>query len=167
MSMPPPDPSGARPPATGDYSFATLEKHVGRVFGPSAPMLVDQGRIDLFARATDDHQWIHTDPARAAREGPFGGTIAHGYLTLSLIAASVEALGVIPADAGAVINYGLEKVRFLAPVPAGAMLVGQFTLAAVEGRGPGRKLLRLDGALTCEGAEKPALTGQFLALVLG
>lgn len=149
------------------YTFATLESHVGHVFGPTEFMPVTQARINLFADATNDHQWIHVDEARAAQESPFGGTIAHGFLTLSLVAGAMESAAVIPADVKAVFNYGVENVRFLAPVPAGASIRARFTLASVEARGDGRKLARFSGVVEIEGAEKPALVGTFLALVVG
>jgi acyl dehydratase len=99
-------------------SFDELREAAGREVGPSEWMLIDQGRIDGFADAIDDHQWIHVDPARAA-DGPFGGTIAHGYLTLAAAATSLGDLLDV-AGASRVINYGLDRVRFPAPVPAGA-----------------------------------------------
>ncbi len=142
----------------------TLEAKIGQEFGPSQPVLVGQDRIGKFADATDDHQWIHTDPERA-RRSPFGGTIAHGFLTLSLLASAVQNAGVIPADAKAVLNYGLEKVRFLAPVPSGASVSARFTLVSAEPKGPGRKLIHLRAALTVEGADQPAVVAELLALV--
>ena len=102
------------------YSMATLAEFTGREIGMSGWHVVDQRRIDEFADCTGDRQWIHVDVERAERESPYGGTIAHGYLTLSLAASlSIEA-GVIPPDAAAALNYGLDKVRFVAPVKAGS-----------------------------------------------
>ena len=104
--------------------------NVGDEFGPSSWIVVDQGRITAFADATGDHQWIHVDPERAA-QGPFGQTIGHGYLTLSLVPAmSYE---VLPRqDGGMGINYGLNKVRFPAPVPSGSKVRGTFRVESVE-----------------------------------
>jgi len=149
------------------YSFATLEQHVGHDFGTSAPIEVTQARIDQFAEATGDHQWIHVDVPRARAHSPFGTTIAHGFLTLSLVASAIEELAIVPADASAVFNYGVENLRFLAPVPAGARVRVHCLLDSVEVRDAGRKLLRISGRVDVEGGEKPALVGGFLALVLG
>jgi acyl dehydratase len=104
--------------------------NVGEEFGPSSWIVVDQERITAFADATGDHQWIHVDPERAA-QGPFGQTIGHGYLTLSLVPAmSYE---VLPRqDGGMGINYGLNKVRFPAPVPSGSKVRGTFRVERVE-----------------------------------
>jgi acyl dehydratase len=96
--------------------MATTAQFIGHEFGASDWVAVDQDRINQFAACTGDRQWIHVDVARATRESPFGGPIAHGYLTLSLVAATVMELGVIPEDAATGLNYGLDKVRFIAPV---------------------------------------------------
>ena len=103
------------------YTLATVSEFVGRGLGVSNWVTVDQDRIDRFAACTGDDQWIHVDVERARRESPFGGTIAHGYLTLSLLATTLREMGVIPPDAASGLNYGLDKVRFIAPVVAGAM----------------------------------------------
>ena len=102
------------------YSMATARSFVGRELGISSWIVVDQTRIDQFATCTGDRQWIHIDAERCAQESPFGGPIAHGYLTLSLLAAMLMEIGVIPPDASTGLNYGLDKVRFLAPVKVGA-----------------------------------------------
>ena len=108
--------------APDNYRTATLPSNVGHVFGVSSPVCVDQPRIDQFARCTGDDQWIHVDAARARNESPFGTTIAHGLLVLALIPVAQYELGVYPPDARSVLNYGIDKARFLAPVPAGASL---------------------------------------------
>jgi acyl dehydratase len=113
--------------APENHRVETLADHVGHDFGVSTPIVLDQPRIDHFAQCTGDDQWIHVDVERARDSGPFGGTIAHGLLTLSLIPAVQYELGVYPADAGNVLNYGFEKVRFLAPVPAGKAIVTRVT----------------------------------------
>ena len=154
-------------PAPAGYSTATLRDFVGHDFGASAPVTVGQARIDGFAEVTGDHQWIHVDVERARAESPFGGPVAHGFLTLSLLAAAVTEAGVVPADAKGVINYGLDKIRFLAPVPAGAAVACGFRLAGVEDKGDGRQLLRLEAEARVEGADKPAIVGEVLALVVG
>ena len=103
-----------------DLTLAGLNERVGGELGVSDWVTIDQGRIDAFASCTGDRQWIHVDEERAKRESPFRGTVAHGYLTLSMIAPLAMQVGVIPKDAAAGLNYGIDKVRFLAPVPAGA-----------------------------------------------
>ena len=154
-------------PAPAGYSTATLRDFVGHDFGASAPVTVGQPRIDGFAEVTGDHQWIHVDVERARAESPFGGPVAHGFLTLSLLATAILEAGIVPADAKGVINYGLDKVRFLTPVPAGAQVACGFRLAEVEDKGAGRQLLRLEAAARVEGADKPAIVGEVLALVVG
>ena len=115
--------------ALAQYCMATAPQFVGRELGASDWVAVDQDRIDRFAACTGDRQWIHVDVERARRESPFGGPIAHGYLSLSLVAAMVMELGVIPPDAATGLNYGLDKVRFIAPVKAGARVRMRANLA--------------------------------------
>lgn len=147
------------------YSLANMAEHIGRTFGPSAPRLIDQPKIQMFADATGDQQWIHTDVERAKRESPFGGPIAHGYLTLSLIAADQIGLGVYPADAAGVMNYGLNKVRFLSPVPEGAEVTLSSTLLEVEEKPNGRWLLRVNNEINLVGSGKPAVIAETLGMV--
>jgi acyl dehydratase len=130
---------------------------VGRDLGTSAWLDVDQRRIDTFADATDDHQWIHVDPARAAA-GPFGATIAHGYLTLALlIPLWSELLDV--REVTTKVNYGLGKVRFPAPVPAGSKVRLRATLAAVDPI-PGGAQLTVDAVIERDGSAKPVCIAQ-------
>src|SRR5579862_3621033 len=103
-----------------NLTLAELGERVGHELGLSDRVTIDQPRIDTFASCTGDRQWIHVDVERARRESPFRGPIAHGYLTLSLVAAMIMELGVIPPDAATGLNYGLNKVRFIAPVKAGS-----------------------------------------------
>ncbi len=149
-----------------NYSFHTLENFIGHDFGLCAPIVVDQDRINRFADTTNDHQWIHVDVERAAKESPTGTTIAHGFLTLSLVAGSIDTSGILPPDAKAVFNYGMEKVRFLAPVPAGSTVRARFVLKAVEAKGPTQKLMVVSGSMEIDGQEKPALVGEFMAYVM-
>jgi acyl dehydratase len=110
---------------------ARLRELIGQEVGVSEWVEVSQGRIERFAEATEDRQWIHTDPERAARESPFRGTIAHGFLTLSLL----SEMGRTAVAVGGVrmgLNYGLNRVRFVSPVPAGSRVRGRFTLAEAE-----------------------------------
>jgi acyl dehydratase len=135
----------------------------GTRFGPSAWLTVDQQRVDAFARATGDDQWIHTDPARAA-DGPFGTTIAHGFLTLSLLSPFFDEL-VELEDAALTINYGLDRVRFPAPVPVGSRIRGTLVVESVA---------QIDGGIQAvfaatverEGSEKPACVATLVFRVL-
>jgi len=148
------------------YSMNTLDEFVGRELGVSEWVVVDQARIDAFAACTGDQQWIHVDVERARRESPFGGTIAHGYLTLSLLASLGMDLGLIPPDAAAGLNYGLDKVRFITPVKAGARVRSRVTLVAVENKGGGRVMIKTANVLEIEGEEKPALLAETLAMLV-
>ena len=116
---------------------------------------------------TDGLDVVHVDVAHAKRESPFGGPIAHGYLTLSLVAAMVMELGVIPPDAATGLNYGLDKVRFIAPVKAGVRVRTRATLLAAEAQSGGRVLLKLSCTLEIEGEAKPALVAELLCLLIG
>ena len=149
------------------YSMATAAQFVGRELGASDWVAVDQDRIDRFADCTDDRQWIHVDVERARRESPFGGPIAHGYLSLALVAAMVMELGVIPPDAATGLNYGLDKVRFVAPVKAGARVRTRASLLAAAAQGGGRTLLKLNCTLEIEGEAKPALVAEMLCMLIG
>jgi acyl dehydratase len=124
---------------------------VGDVYGPSSWVEVPQERIDAFADATGDHQWIHVDPARA-KDGPFGSTIAHGYLTLSLLpAASYE---VVPRQGGMAINYGLNRVRFPAPVPVGSRVRATFEVVEFDEQHWGGQVT-MKATVEREGGDKP------------
>lgn len=153
-------------PMPENFSVSTLADFIGHDFGSFEPMMVDQSRINGFADVTGDHQWIHVDEEKA-KASPFGGTIAHGFLTLSLVAAAAGSAGVVPPDAKAFLNYGLDKARFLSPVPSGSSVVVNFKLAGVEDKGPGNQLMKLDATLSIEGAEKPAVIAEVLALIIG
>jgi acyl dehydratase len=149
------------------YSMATAPQFVGRELGASDWVAVDQDRIDAFAACTGDRQWIHVDVERARRESPFGATIAHGYLTLSLVAALVMKLGVIPPDAATGLNYGLDKVRFIAPVKAGQRVRLRASLLAADAQSGSRMLLKLACTLELEGDAKPALVAETLCMLIG
>ncbi|MFS2219061.1 MaoC family dehydratase [Massilia cellulosiltytica] len=133
---------------------------VGTELGRSRWFEIGQDRIATFADATDDHQWIHIDPERAARESPFGGTVAHGFLTLSLLP-SMLADVLVMVDAKLVVNYGLNKVRFPAPVPAGSRVRAAIVLAALEDD-HGSSQLTLDVTVEREGGTKPVCVAEFL-----
>ena len=149
-----------------NYRVDTLGDFVGRELGVSDWVVVDQARIDAFAACTGDRQWIHVDVERAERESPFGGTIAHGYLSLSLLASLAIEIGIVPKDASAGLNYGLDKVRFMTPVKAGARVRSRVTLASVENKGGGRILINTTNTLEIEGEDKPALIAQTLAMLI-
>lgn len=132
---------------------AALLAAVGESFGPTEWVAIEQDRIDLFAKATDDHQWIHIDPERA-KDGPFGGTIAHGYLTMSLVNRFLpELIEVRGVSMG--VNVGTDNLRFLSPVRAGSRIRGKGELVrAEEAKGGVQAVIRV--AVEIEGAEKPA-----------
>lgn len=148
--------------------MSLLEQYTSRI-GQSVTsdwLLVDQARVNQFADVTLDHQFIHVDPERAAKETPFGGPIAHGFLTLSLL--SHFAAAALPAfpDKAIGINYGFDKVRFLSPVRVGSRIRGKFTLAKAEERKPGQIQLTQDCSVEIEGSSTPALAAQWLSLVV-
>lgn len=147
------------------YSIQTVHQFVGRELGVSSWVTIDQRRIDKFAGCTNDNQWIHVDVERARRESPFGGTIAHGYLTLSMLSPLQNEVGVIPDDAGQAVNYGLDRVRFMTPVKADARIRMRVTLLSAEDRGDGRVLLKTENTFEIEGEDKPALVAESLAFL--
>jgi acyl dehydratase len=141
---------------------SVLEDLVGVELGPTSWFDVTQERIDAFAAATDDAQWIHTDAERAAA-GPFGSTIAHGFLTLSLCVPMLYE--VLPATDGMVVNYGANKVRFPAPVPAGSRIRGRFKVVGVEDVPLGVRVT-IVGTVECEGADKPVCVAELVTLAV-
>ena len=149
-----------------DLTMANIKDRVGSEVGVSRWLVVDQDRINCFAECTEDRQWIHVDVERAKRESPFKQPIAHGYLTLSLVGLLSLDVGVVPSDAGAGFNYGLEKVRFLAPVPAGARVRLRVSLDGVEEKSDGQLLIRTKNVLEIENSDKPALIADALALLV-
>ena len=139
--------------------LADLQTLVGEPLGSSDWITVEQSRIDRFAGATGDHQWIHIDPVRAA-QGPFGSTIAHGFLTLSLLPAFFETAFDV-ADGRMGVNYGLNRVRFTAPVPVGSRLRAHFKLLAYE-RIDGGAQLTVEASIEREGSAKPVCVAESL-----
>src|SRR5438874_12803108 len=147
--------------------LATLDEirsRIGEEIGVSSWLSVDQDRIDAFAEATEDRQFIHVDRAAAAQT-PFGGTIAHGFLTLSLLSRMGAEAMLLPEGMRMAVNYGLDRVRFLAPVKSGKRVRGRFTLDSVEEKAPGQLLMRHTVTVEIEGEDKPALTAQWLTLL--
>ncbi|AYE87818.1 Nodulation protein N [Sulfitobacter sp. D7] len=144
---------------------AEMEAAVGCELGVSPWFMMDQARIDAFADVTEDHQFIHVDPVRAA-ETDFGGTVAHGMLTLSMM--SGMAYGALPVMTGAKasINYGFDSVRFVAAVHSGKRIRGRFTLAEAQTRGRGNLMTRFAATVEIEGAERPAVKADWLVLYM-
>jgi acyl dehydratase len=143
-----------------------LQSRIGTSFPPSEWVTIDQPLIDAFAAATGDHQWIHVDPERAAA-GPFGGTIAHGYLTLSLLPRLSGDSWAADLGLHAKLNYGLDRVRFLTPVRAGVRIRNRARLISAEPRGEGRTLVAFENTIEIEGEAKPALIAHALVLAFG
>jgi acyl dehydratase len=138
----------------------TLKDHVGRELGVSDWLEITQDRINQFADATGDHQWIHVDPARAAADSPFKTTIAHGFLTLSLISQLLRSALSFEGTRMA-INYGLNRVRFVSPVPSGSRVRGRFTLAGVEDAGGAIQAV-WQATIERDGAEKPVCVAEWV-----
>ena len=148
------------------YSMATIGEFVGHELGVSGWIVINQVRIDQFAECTGDHQWIHVDVKRAAAESPFGGTIAHGFLCLSLVAVTQIEVGILPVDASQALNYGLDRVRFMAPVKAGARVRNRIEVLSAEAKGPGQVLVKTRNTFEIEGEDKPALIAEVLAMII-
>ncbi len=145
---------------------ADLDGLIGSEIGVSGWVMIDQARIDAFAEVTGDHQWIHVDAQRAERESTFGGTIAHGLLTLSLLPTMREDVGVFPTDLKQVVNYGYDRIRFIAPVPAGSRVRTRVGISRVDRRADGHILLTTRNTVEIEGKEKPALIADALSLLV-
>jgi acyl dehydratase len=145
-------------------SLDEIRSRIGEEVGVSAWLTVDQARIDAFADATEDHQFIHVDPAAAAAAG-FGGTIAHGFLSLSLLSRMAAEAMLLPDGLKMALNYGFDRIRFLAPIRSGKRVRGRFTLDSAEEKAPGQILLRHTVTVEIEGEDKPALTAVWLGLM--
>jgi acyl dehydratase len=138
---------------------------VGNEVGVSSWHLIDQKRIDVYADVIEDLQFIHIDPERAARETPYGTTVAHGFLTMSLL--SIMSYEVMPVVEGTTmsVNYGFDRLRFLSPVRAGSRVRGRFTLTEARLRKPNELLSRSSVTVEIDGEEKPALAADWLGLI--
>ena len=141
-----------------------IRARIGEEVGVSGWLTIDQQRIDEFAEATEDRQFIHTDPTGAAGT-PFGGTIAHGFLSLSMLSRMAAEGMLVPDSIRMAVNYGLDRVRFIKPVRSGKRIRGRFRLDSVEEKAPGQLLLRHTVTVEIEGEEKPALTAEWLGLL--
>ena len=150
-----------KPPITLD----AYQAMVGKEVGVSSWHLVDQPRIDTYADVIEDHQFIHVDPERAKKETAFGTTIAHGFLTMSLL--SIMSYEVMPVIAGTTmgVNYGFDKLRFISPVRSGKRVRGRFVLAEARLRKPNELQSRTNVTVEIEGEDKPALVADWLGLI--
>ena len=140
-----------------------IRDRIGQEVGVSGWLTMDQQRIDEFAESTEDRQFIHVDP-QAAAQTPFGTTIAHGFLSLSMLSRMAAEVMLIPDSTKMAVNYGLDRVRFIAPVKSGKRIRGRFRLDSVEEKAPGQLLFRHTVTVEIEGEEKPALTAEWLGL---
>jgi acyl dehydratase len=147
----------------GNISIEEFKRSVGIELGPSDWLLVDQTRIDQFADATNDHQFIHVDPEKAA-ETPFGSTIAHGFLSLSLVSHLVGQIMLVPKGTTMGINYGLDKVRFLQPVKVNARLRARARIEKVSKRPRGQYLVKSGVTIDIENEHRPALVAELLSI---
>lgn len=140
-----------------------LKEYVGQEVGLSDWLEITQERVNAFADSTDDHQWIHVNE-QMAKQGPFGATIAHGYLTLSLLSFFGASNKYVPAGIKMAINYGLNKVRFINPVPVGSKIRNRAVLKDVTEKAGGRILMTTESTIEIEGQEKPAMVAESLAM---
>ncbi|MEO5612245.1 MAG: MaoC family dehydratase [Sphingomicrobium sp.] len=145
-------------------SLEDIRARIGSEVGVSSWLTIDQARIDAFADATEDRQFIHVDP-KAAAQTPFGGTVAHGFLSLAMLSRMAAEAMLVPDSLKMAVNYGLDRVRFIAPVQSGKRIRGRFVLDAIDEKAPGQLLLRHTVTVEIEGVDKPALTAQWLGLL--
>ncbi len=149
-----------------ELTYANLGDKAGEMLGSSSWVEITQEQVNEFAHCTGDNQWIHVDAERAKKESPFGGPVAHGYLTLSLVASLSMEIGAVPAGTAAALNYGLDKVRFLAPVPVGAKVRLHAKLVSFERKDNGQYLMKAENTMEMEGADKPVLLAESLAILV-
>ena len=145
-------------------SIEEIALKVGQEVGVSDWIMIDRARIDTFADVTEDRQFIHVDPEAAART-PFGGTVAHGFLTLSLLSRMAAEAMLRPAEVRMGVNYGFEKVRFLAPVKSGKRVRGRFRLERLDEKRPGQWQFTHQVTVEIEGEDKPALIADWIGLI--
>lgn len=146
-------------------TFDGLKALTGQELGVSGWITVDQETINQFAECTRDRQWIHVDVERTKRESPFRRPIAHGYLTLSLVTAMAVDINAVPENTHAAFIHGLDSVRFIAPVKAGARVRMRSTLVSMEDKGPGQYLLKTANTVEIEDDQRPALTADILVML--
>lgn len=147
-----------------EYNFSTISEFIGKEIGVSDWVTVDQEMINAFADATGDHQWIHVDVEKCKTDSPSGKTIAHGYLTLSLLPMLSSQIGTMPSGLKHVFNYGSDKIRFLNPVPSGSKVRMRSTLLDVTQKGEGRYLFKTQATVEIDGVDKPAMIAETLAM---
>jgi acyl dehydratase len=150
---------------TPALNLSNIDRHVGHELGVSDWTLIDQSRIDSFANCTGDDQWIHVDTQRAERESPYGATIAHGYLTLATLAPSAFEVFIKPGRIAKAFNYGLDRVRFVAPVKSGSRIRTRIKLLDAEPKGGGRVLITTENTVEIEGSDRPALIARALVML--
>ncbi len=146
-------------------AVSRLPELVGKEYAPTDWLEITQERVDQFADATNDHQFIHVDKEKASQT-PFGGTIAHGYLTMSLLSYFSMQSGVLPEGLVMAVNYGSDKVRYLAPVPVGKRVRAHMKITDVSEKNPGQWLIRTAVTIEIEAVEKPALVAEILGLFI-
>jgi len=146
-----------------DITLDAYKAMVGQEIGVSRWFEIEQDRINQFADVTEDHQFIHVDPERA-KQTPFGGTVAHGFLTLSLLAPMAFDAQPAISNTAMVVNYGFDRIRLIAPVPAGSRIRGHFVLKEIVDRGPKEIMARTEVTVEIEGGGKPALVADWLGL---
>lgn len=151
---------------TDSMSSSQFVENVGKLERTSDWYLIDQQKIDQFAETTDDHQFIHVDPERVKAETPFDGTLAHGFLTLSMLSAMIGSSFPVVEDAALSLNYGFDKIRFLNPVPSGARIRSHIKLIESTLRKPGELLNRFAVTVEIENIERPALIAEWLGLAM-
>lgn len=145
-------------------SLDAIRARIGQEVGVSSWLTMSQERISAFADATEDRQFIHVDP-EAAAQTPFGGTIAHGFLSLAMLSRMAAEAMLVPESLKMAVNYGLDRVRFIAPVRSGKRIRGRFRLDSVDEKAPGQILMRHTVTVEIEGEDKPALTAEWLGLI--
>lgn len=148
-----------------DYTFETMASFVGKELGVSSWVNIDQDRINAFADCTGDHQWIHVDIEKCKTDSPLGKTIAHGYLTLSLLPMLLSEVRLTPEGVTQVLNYGADKIRFIHPVPVNSNVRLRATLGGFTDKGNGRYLVKTICTIEIEGVEKPAMVAETLSML--
>ena len=147
-----------------DFRIATARQYIGKELFVSDWTVITQEMVTGFAAATLDPDWMHVDVERSRRESPYGGTIVQGFLMQSLVIYFTHVAGLQPSDTAYGLNYGMDKVRFLAPVPTGARVRDRITLTDFQERSPGRYLQKSTHTIELEGSDKPAVVADWLAL---
>ena len=151
-------------PPERKYTCGDLRKMKGSELGVSQWLTVKQDLINGFGEATRDDDWLHLDPERAARETPYGGTIAFGFWTVAMLTHFSHEIGMWPSDIAYGLNYGLDRVRWISPVPVGSRIRNRCVLKGFDERGEGRYLIRTSNTIEIEGKDRPALVAEWLGL---